>query len=246
MRTLILGATSAIAGEIARLLAARGHRLYLLGGRSQEKLDALVASLAGAVVGAEVADFDDTEANADRVARAIERLGGLDWAIAAHGWLGDQLATERDYAEAEKVIRTNFLSMVSLLVPLARHFEAARGGHLAVLSSVAGERGRPRNFTYGASKAALNVFMQGLRSRLFAAGTAVHTFKLGPVDSPMTTGHRKHALFATPTRVAAGVVAGIEGGRQEAYVPGYWRAIMAVVRNVPEPLFQRFKFLAGR
>ena len=140
----------------------------------------------------------------------------------------------------------NFTSVVSLLVPLANHMEAAHAGRLAVITSVAGDRGRPRNYTYGAAKGALNVYQQGLRTRLYAAGVSVTTLKLGPVDSPMTTTHEKHALFGKPPAVARSIVRAIDARADEAYVPSFWRAIMPVVKNTPERLFQKLPFLSGR
>jgi short-subunit dehydrogenase len=243
---LLVGATSAIASELARRLAARGDRLYLLGGRSREKLDALTAALGSAVVGAEVADIDELDANPGRVAKAIAALGRIDWAVVATGLLGDQLATERDPREAEQVLRTNLTGIVSVLIPIANHLEQVGGGNLAVLSSVAGERGRPRNYTYGAAKAALNVYLQGVRSRLYRGGTRVHVCKLGPVDTPMTTDHAKNLLFAEPGPVSEALIRVIESGRETAYVPWYWAPIMTAVRNLPEALFQRLSALSGR
>lgn len=245
-RVLIAGATSAIAAEMARKLAAQGARLYLLGGRSQEKLDRLTAELGPAVVGARTADFDLTEGNAAAVEAAIAALGGLDLAVVAPGWLGDQIASERAYPEAEAILRTNLLGVVSLLIPLGNHFEQAGGGHIAVFSSVAAERGRPRNYTYAAAKGALNVYLQGLRSRLYPKGTQIHVLKVGPVDTPMTTHHVKNRLFARADDVAEQILAAIAKGRAVAYVPWYWRPIMAIVRHVPEPLFQRARSLSGR
>jgi len=260
-RVAIFGATSAIARAAARLYAARGARLYLVG-RDPEKLRAAVAELAGGdaaaaaapaagevVAGCYAVDLADPAGagGAAAVRAAIEALGQIDVALVAQGLLGDQQATERDFAEAELVIRTNFLSVVALLVPLANHMEAAAGGgRIAVMSSVAGDRGRPRNYTYGAAKGALNVYLQGLRTRLYARGIAVCSVKLGPVDTPMTASHRKTAVFASAAGAAAGVVAAIDARRAEAYVPWFWRPIMAVVRNLPEPLLQRLPFLAGR
>jgi decaprenylphospho-beta-D-erythro-pentofuranosid-2-ulose 2-reductase len=124
--------------------------------------------------------------------------------------------------------------------------EAARQGRIGVITSVAAERGRPRNYTYGAAKGALNVYLQGLRSRLYSAGVSVTTLKLGPVDTPMTHDHAKHALFGKPEGVARSIVRAIDAGIPEAYVPSFWRAIMPVVRGTPEALFQRFPFLSGR
>jgi decaprenylphospho-beta-D-erythro-pentofuranosid-2-ulose 2-reductase len=245
-RVLILGATSAIAAEVARVYAGRGARLYLVG-RNAGKLGALAAALGPAVAGTRAADLDRTEDAGDIVAAAAAALGGgLDVACLAQGLLGDQAATERDYREAEQVIRTNFLSMVALLVPLGNLLEAAGGGTIAALSSVAGDRGRPRNYTYGAAKGALNLYLQGMRTRLRPRGVKVATLKLGPVDTPMTAAHRKHLLFARPADVAAGIVAAIDAGKAEVYLPWFWRAIMAIVRNLPEAAIQRLGFLSGR
>lgn len=245
-KILIAGATSAIASELARLWAARGARLYLLGGRNADKLRALERELGSAVVGAENADFDELDENAPRVERAVAALGGLDLAVIAHGDLGDQLASEASFVEAERIMRTNLLSVVALLIPIAQHLEEARRGAIVVLSSVAAERGRPRNFTYASAKAALNVYLEGMRSRLYPAGVHVHTIKLGPVDTPMTVDHAKNALFATAPRVAADIVAAVDAGRAAVYVPWFWSPIMAIVRHLPEPLFQRVRSLSGR
>jgi decaprenylphospho-beta-D-erythro-pentofuranosid-2-ulose 2-reductase len=244
-RVLIFGATSAIAGEVARVYARRDARLYLVG-RNPEKLAALAAELGDAVSGTAAADFTDTARAAALVAAALAAAGDVDVAVVAHGLLGDQVATERDFAAADRVIDTNFVSVVALLIPLANHFEARGAGHLAVLSSVAGERGRPRNYTYGAAKGALNVYLQGVRSRLSPRGIGVHTLKLGPVDTPMTVDHRKTLLFARSPAVAAAIVRAIDGNRAEVYVPWFWRFIMAVVRWIPEPLFRRIGALSGR
>jgi decaprenylphospho-beta-D-erythro-pentofuranosid-2-ulose 2-reductase len=244
-RVLVLGATSAIAAQIARRYAARGGALFLVG-RAADKLARLREQLGEAVVGHLEADLDDTAGNAARVDEAFARLGGVDVAVIAHGLLGDQQASEHDWRVAEQILCTNLLSAISLLIPIANHLERARTGHIAVLSSVAGDRGRPRNFTYGAAKAGLNVYLQGLRSRLWPAGVGVHTFKLGPVDTPMTVDHRKNLLFSRADVVAAQIVAGIDANVAEAYVPAFWRPILGLVRTMPETVFQRVAALAGR
>ena len=164
-RVLIAGATSAIAAEMARQLARQGARLYLLGGRSQDKLDRLTAALGPAVVGARTADFDQTEATPPRSQPRSRRWAAWIWRWSPRaGWVTRSPA-KRAYPEAEAILRTNLLGVVSLLIPLGNHFEQAGGGHIAVFSSVAAERGRPRNYTYAAAKGALNVYLQGLRSR---------------------------------------------------------------------------------
>jgi short-subunit dehydrogenase len=245
-RLLIFGATSAIAAEVAEIYARRGARLLLVG-RNPEKLADVARRCARAsAVTTRQADFTRLEANEQLVQDAVSSLGGIDTAIIAHGDLFDQLATERTFAAAEESLRTNLLSVVSLLIPLANQMEAARGGRLGVMTSVAGERGRPRNYTYGTAKGALNIYLQGLRSRLYPAGVSVTTLKLGPVDTPMTRDHRKHALFGKPSAVAESIVRAVDAGTPEAFVPSFWRAIMPVVRNTPETLFQRLPFLSGR
>jgi decaprenylphospho-beta-D-erythro-pentofuranosid-2-ulose 2-reductase len=244
-RILILGATSAIASEVARIHAARGDRLHLVG-RDPHKLAQVERACTGATISSAIADFDELDRNEPRVDAAIDALGGLDTVLIAHGALGDQLASERTFAEADAILRTNFTSVVSLLIPLANHFEAQRSGRIGVITSVAGDRGRPRNYTYGAAKGALNVFLQGLRTRLYPAGVKVTTLKLGPVDSPMTREHSKHALFGKPPTVARDIVAAMDEGTPEAYVPSFWRAIMPIVKNTPERVFQVLPFLSGR
>jgi decaprenylphospho-beta-D-erythro-pentofuranosid-2-ulose 2-reductase len=245
MNVLILGATSSIAAEAAQLFAQRGDRLHLVG-RDASKLDAVAARCAGANVSVQQADFSELEQNEAVVQRAIAELGRIDTVLIAHGALGDQLASERAFGAAESILRVNFTSVVSLLIPLANHLEAARAGRLGVITSVAGDRGRPRNYTYGAAKGALNIYLQGLRTRLYASGVSVTTLKLGPVDTPMTRGHKKHALFGKPRAVAQSIVQALDARVPEAYVPSFWRVVMPVVKSVPESLFQRLPFLSGR
>jgi short-subunit dehydrogenase len=244
-RILILGATSAIASEMAVRYARRGASLFLVG-RSEAKLAQVCSRLGPAVAGCELADLTAIEGNASLVSRAIACLGGLDMAIIAHGLLGDQRKAEQSWIAAEKILSTNLASPVSLLMPIAEHFERQRSGHIAVLSSVAGDRGRPLNYTYGAAKAGLTVYLQGLRSRLWSLGVRVHTFKLGPVDTPMTADHRKNWLFSRVDAVADQIVAGIDRGVREAYVPGFWRPLLGVVRYLPESWFQRLPPLSSR
>jgi decaprenylphospho-beta-D-erythro-pentofuranosid-2-ulose 2-reductase len=244
-RVLVLGATSAIAAEAARILARRGARLHLVG-RTSGKLADVAARCVGGVVTTEAADFAHLDEDEGVVRRAIEALGGLDMALVAHGDLGDQLASEASFADAEPILRVNFTSVVALLIPIANHMEAARAGRIGVLTSVAGERGRPRNYTYGAAKGALSIYLQGLRTRLYPRGVGVTTLKLGPVDSPMTHGHSKHVLFGKPAAVARDIVRAVDAKTPEAYVPFYWGAIMPVVKNTPERIFQLLPFLSGR
>jgi short-subunit dehydrogenase len=244
-RTLILGATSAIAAEVAKIHAERGDALHLVG-RNAAKLARVAAACVGTRVSTAVADFADQGANFAVVERAISALGSLDTVLIAHGDLGDERASQRSFEDAEMVLRVNFTSVVSLLIPLVNHLEAAGAGRLGVITSVVGDRGMPRNYTYGAAKGALNVYLQGVRSRLVPAGVSVTTLKVGTVDTPMRRDQARHALVVKPHTVARDIVTAVEGGAAEIYVPSVWRAIMGVVKNAPEPLFQRATFLSRK
>ena len=242
-KVLVLGATSAIAQATVRLMAARGVSLYLVG-RNAERLEAVVrdaATRGAAKVASEALDLDDFAQHEPLVERAATALGGLDGVLLAHGILGEQAVAQASYAETEKVLRTNFLSAVSLLTPLANRFEAQKAGTLVVLSSVAGDRGRQSNYVYGASKGALTVFLQGLRHRLARSGVAVVTVKAGMVDTPMTAGMKKGPLFSTPEKVARGILRAADARKSEVYLPGFWRLIMFIIRSIPEPVFKRMK-----
>ena len=241
----VFGATSAIAQELCQVYARRNARLFLVA-RNAAKLAELTDALGPAAVGCRVQDFDDTEQAEASVEAAIDALGSIDVAVIAHGLLGDQLESERSFAVAEQIVRTNYLSVVSLLIPLANRLEAQGSGRIVVLSTVAAERGRPRNYTYASAKSALNVYLQGVRSRLYPSGVTVHTIKLGPVDTPMTATHRKNALFASASGVAAQIARAVDRGASEAFVPGFWRPVMFAVRNLPEAVFQRVGALSGR
>lgn len=245
LNTLIIGATSAIASSIAASCAARGERLYLIA-RNAQRLSELAESLDPHVAGTAVGDFRDTHKSRALVEAAAACLGQIDAVFIAHGLLGDQETTEQSWESAEETFVVNLLSVVSFVIPLANLLAAQRSGALVVIGSVAGDRGRPRNYSYGAAKGGLAIYMQGVRSRLHASNVRVVTVRLGPVDSPMTTHHEKNLLFASSQRVAKTIVATRDGGPADVYVPWFWAPIMLAVRSLPEALFQRIRVLSGR
>ncbi len=243
---LVLGASSTVAMAVARRCAARGDRLALVG-RNPERIAALTDELGAAVVHVRSGvDLGDRGLHDELLDQAMAALGGLDVALVAHGWLPDQLRTESDVEEAIRAFDVNLLSAVSLVARLANRLEAQGAGHLAVITSVAGRRGRPRNYTYGAAKGGLSTYLEGVRSRLYRSGVQVHDLRPGPILTPMTDGHPVNPLFATPERVADGILAAIDGGWSVRYLPWYWWPIMVVVVRLPEALFQRIGFLSGR
>lgn len=224
-----------------RQLAGPNTR-FMLVARNRDRLTAVAQDLhtRGALeVNTWVMDLDDTAAHVEMLTSAAERLQRIDLALIAHGVLGDQQAAEADFEAAAAVLHTNFISAVSLLTWLGNYFQAQRGGTLAVISSVAGDRGRKSNYVYGASKAALNVFLEGLRNRIDRDGVQVLTIKPGFVATPMTAHVARNALFASPQQVAHGICKAIEQRRDVAYVPWFWALIMLLVRTIPSRFFKK-------
>ena len=242
-RILVIGATSAIAQACIRLWAAEGAGFFLVA-RDAEKLAALADDLRarGSAVDTFQMDANDTAAHAVMIGRAFQAGQGLDIALIAHGTLPSQSACERDAALTLREFSTNGLSVIALLTGLANRFEQQRGGALAVITSVAGERGRPGNYVYGSAKAAVSVFCEGLRARLFKAGVSLTDIRPGFVATPMTQGLPLPArLTATPEAVARRIVAGIARKADVLHAPFFWFPVMLAIRCIPGALFKRMK-----
>lgn len=239
---LIIGGTSAIAGACARVWAKQGANIFLTG-RHASRLEANASDLRvrGAnLVTTYVLDVNDYAQHAAMLSACANVLGRIDTVLIAHGTLSDQAHCERDAEAAVREFATNATSTISLLTLLAASMEKQGSGTIAVISSVAGDRGRPSNYVYGAAKAAVTTFCEGLRARLYKAGVNVLTIKPGFVDTPMTAGMALPALLvATPERVAADIVRAIERGKDSLYTPWFWAAIMLVIRAVPGYIFKR-------
>jgi decaprenylphospho-beta-D-erythro-pentofuranosid-2-ulose 2-reductase len=240
-KILIIGATSAIAQATARRFAGKGARFYLLA-RDAEKLDALSKDLK--IRGAQsvdhaVMDVNDFAAHALTLDRATSSLGGIDLALIAHGTLGNQKECEKSTALTLQEFNTNAISVISLLTLLANEFETTGSGTIAVISSVAGDRGRQSNYVYGAAKGTLTVFLQGLRNRLYKRGVQVLTIKPGFVDTPMTAAFKKGPLWAGPDDIAKGIENAIASKSTVVYLPFWWRYLMLIIKAIPESIFQR-------
>jgi short-subunit dehydrogenase len=242
---LILGATSGIAKELSRVLAERGCGL-VLAGRDRAELEKSADDLRlrhRVPVEVEIFDALDFAGHAAFTARCLSRPAPIDGIILCYGDLPVQRQTEIDVDEARRTIDLNFTSAVAILAPLANYLESRRSGYLAVISSVAGDRGRQSNYTYGAAKAGLTAYLQGLRNRLHRSGVHVLTIKPGFVDTPMTHGlvNPNSPLVASPKRVARDIDRAIRRRRGTIYTPWFWRPILLVVRMVPDFIFKRMK-----
>ncbi len=243
LKILILGATSTIAHETAKCFAADSAELFLVG-RDAPRLRALASDLTarGAkrveVIAADLAQIDGHPA---LVSHAVESLGGIDAALVAHGTLGDQAASQADVQETLRQFTTNATSYISLLTLIANHMEERRTGCIAVISSVAGERGRGSNYVYGAAKSAVTQFASGLRARMAKCGIAVVTIKPGVVDTPMTSGIKKGPLTAKAEKVGRRIYVAMLKGEDVVYTPWFWGPIMLVIRTIPEGIFKKTK-----
>jgi decaprenylphospho-beta-D-erythro-pentofuranosid-2-ulose 2-reductase len=242
-KVLIVGAGSAIAQAVSRIFAARGAALCLAG-RNSAALAAIAADLrvrGASLVHVETLDANDLAAHGPLLATTEQVLGGLDMVLIAHGTLPDQRACEDSVDLTLLELTTNGVSVVALVTLIANRFERQRAGTIAVISSVAGDRGRQSNYVYGSAKALVTAYLSGLRQRLRKSGVAVITLKPGFVATPMTAAFPKGALWASPQRVARGIVTAIDHSATVAYLPFFWRPIMFVIRAIPETIFQRLK-----
>jgi decaprenylphospho-beta-D-erythro-pentofuranosid-2-ulose 2-reductase len=241
-KILIVGAASAIASSCARLWAAQGASFFLVG-RHLDKLEQVAADLQsrGAVsVVVHVMDAMDVPAHPVMLQSCQDVLGQLDIALIAHGTLPDQAACEANVDLALKEFANNGSSVIALLTLLANQFEKQGNGSIAVISSVAGERGRPSNYVYGSAKAAVSAFCEGMRARLFKRGVHLVTIKPGFVDTPMTQGlSLPRLLLAQPEQVAGKIVRAVDARTDVVYVPGFWGLIMLLVRSIPQMVFKR-------
>ncbi|OBY92661.1 short-chain dehydrogenase [Pseudomonas sp. AU11447] len=239
---LIIGANSAIAVACARQWALEPACFFLVA-RNVEKLDQVAADLrarGASQVQTCALDLNDLPAHEGMLAEAFANLGRVDVCLIAHGTLPDQAACQRDVEVALREFSSNGLSVIALLTRLANRMEEQHTGTLAVISSVAGDRGRPSNYLYGTAKAAVSTFCEGLRARMFKVGVHVLTIKPGFVDTPMTQGlPLPKALVATPEQVGGDIVRAIGKKKDCIYTPTFWIGIMFIIKNIPNAIFKR-------
>jgi decaprenylphospho-beta-D-erythro-pentofuranosid-2-ulose 2-reductase len=244
-KVVVLGATSGIALEVERQLALQGCELLLVG-RSQQRLAELQVDLA--VRGARqvftyAADLACVQQHAAIFDFARHILPDFDTVLLAYGSMRDQNDSETSVDALLDELQVNFVSATAILTLFAAELERRRTGCLAALTSVAGDRGRRSNYVYGSAKGALSLFLQGLRSRLHAAGVSVITIKPGPVQTSMTDHLPNAARFADPEQVARDIVHALERRSPDVlYTPRVWRYIMSGVRQIPEAMFKRLSF----
>lgn len=240
-KILIMGATSAIAEATARIWAQRGDHLFLVA-RNKEKLEAIADDLrvrGCPKVETYCMDANDFGAHVPMLDAAEHLLKGLDTVLVAHGTLADQTACQHSVELMMQEITTNALSVMALLTHVANRFEQQKNGTIAVISSVAGDRGRQSNYVYGSAKAMVTTFTSGLRQRLFKAGVFVVTIKPGFVDTPMTREFNKGLLWASPEKIGRQIYSAIENEKSIIYAPEFWCLFMLVIKAIPEFIFKK-------
>lgn len=240
---VVVGATSRIAQETVRRFAEKGSSFYLVA-RDEQKLQSVATDARSRCQGnvyTKCSDLGELSQHRGIIEDAVAKLPSLDVVLIAHGILGVQSNFESDYEKAEELLRVNFLSTVSLLTLLANVMNERKHGTIAVISSVAGDRGRMSNYVYGTSKGAISIYLEGVRNRLYRSGVHVLTIKPGMVDTPMTSHIRKGLLFANPATVGRDIHRAILKKKDVLYTPWYWLYIMAIIKAIPEPIFKRMK-----
>jgi len=236
---LIIGAKSDIAKAVARQYAKQGYDLYLAA-RASVALDDFARDLRlryqKNVKCVELDILDFTSHNSFYEALE-EKPAGV---ISVVGYLGEQEKAQNDFAETQQIINSNYTGVVSLLNIIANDFQTRKSGFIIGISSVAGDRGRKSNYIYGSAKAALTVYLSGLRNRLYDANVQVLTVKPGFVDTAMTKGmNLPERLTALPEEVADDIYKAQHGGKNILYTKWFWRYIMLIIKAIPEFQFKR-------
>jgi short-subunit dehydrogenase len=238
---IIVGATSAIAEATARHWAAERANLCLVA-RNPDKLALAAADLRnrGATVTPAVLDVDDLERVEPTVDEMFGALGRVDVVLIAHGVLPEQARCERSAAETLQSMQTNAISTIALLTHIANRLQSQGSGVIAVIGSVAGDRGRKSNYVYGSAKALVSTFTEGLAGRMAAHAVGVIEIKPGFVDTPMTAQFKKGALWAKPDAVGRVIHDRVAAARSGSfYAPRFWWLIMAIIRLIPARILYR-------
>lgn len=242
---VLIGAGSAMAQHCARLWVAQGPARITLVGRDAQRTQAIARDLhvrsPQSVVTTLAADFV-TPAGVAQCVQSCVASAPVDVALIAHGALGDQAACERDLRACADAIEINGVSPVLFAEAFVQVMETAGTGTVAVIGSVAGDRGRQSNYVYGAAKGLVDRYLQGLQHRLAFSPVRVIRIKPGPTDTPMTADLKAQGRrLASVEQVAADIVRGIDKGQAVIYTPGIWRLIMWVVRHIPAGVFRHIR-----
>ncbi len=236
---LVLGGGSEIAQATVRELLRNGPLQVILCGRKLAELDLSGLEQAGAELRTVELDALVPSQHPAAIDQAFAGDGDVDLVLLAFGVLGRQELSEKDAGAAFEVAATNFSGAVSVLTLVARKLAAQGHGTLVVFSSVAAQRARRSNYVYGASKAGLDAFAQGLQLVGPLEGVNVVIVRPGFVRTKMTAGLRPAPLSVTPEQVAVALLDGLRRGADTIWVPRALRYVMWVIRAAPRKLMER-------
>jgi len=236
---VLLGGTSEIGRAIVDELLSTTTTTLVLACRRPDEADPLRFARDGLNVVVEPFDAAATDTHEAFASRLAADHGDLDVVILAFGVLGDQATFDDDPEAAARAVHVNYTGGVSASLAFAKVMRRQGHGHLAVLSSVAGERVRAANFVYGSSKAGLDAFAQGLGDALVGSGVRVTVIRPGFVHTRMTRGMKSAPFATTPRVVGELAVAGMRKGRHTVWTPGILRYVFSILRHVPRPIFRR-------
>jgi len=240
-KTVIIGATSSIAEQVARLYASQDQHLVLVA-RNSDALSDVASDLlvrGAGKVDTIVFDFSSLDGIEKLVEDVVAVVGRIDLLFIAYGTLPNQARCQENIQVMQDEINLNYLSVVSVLTGFSQVMVQQAAGTIAVISSVAGDRGRKSNYVYGSAKGGLSIFLQGLRNALADKGVNVLTIKPGFVDTPMTTEFKKGLLWVKPDKIARDIVKAINRKKDVIYTPWFWRWIMLIIKLIPEKIFKK-------
>lgn len=244
MSLLVLGANSLIAQAAASHFAEAGHEI-IFAGRKQDEPEKFANDFSIRYKinsRAEYIDALDYPSHKKFIEDVLAKTPVIDYVLIVFGYLGTQEKAQVDFNEAHRIIDTNFTGVVSICELLAAEFETRKKGNIAVISSVAGDRGRQSNYMYGSAKGGLTVYLSGLRNRLFKSGVNVLTIKPGFVNTPMTYGMPlPKILLASPEKVGKDIYKAMKKGKSVIYTPFFWWWIMKIITSIPEFIFKKLK-----
>jgi decaprenylphospho-beta-D-erythro-pentofuranosid-2-ulose 2-reductase len=242
-KILVVGSTSKIVQYCLYLWASENCEFFLVAkdAKKNELISHELISLGAKSVHTYSMNVNDFDAHRQMFEEAKKKLIDIDLAFIGHGMLPDQ---ENDQNNADKILKsvnTNAISVINLLTIIAEEFEKKNYGHIAIISSVAADRGRASNYIYGSSKAMISFFAEGLRQRLYKSNINITVIKPGLIKTPMTLKFKKNFLWSEPSKIALKIVNAINKKKDEVYVPTYWYFIMIIIKLIPNFLFKKLK-----
>jgi decaprenylphospho-beta-D-erythro-pentofuranosid-2-ulose 2-reductase len=242
-RIVIVGATSAIAENCARLWLEKEPADLTLVGRDAQRIERVTTDLKVRspeseirIIHADLLDPEDIKATVENIVQS----GDLDVVLIAHGSLPEQADCQDDLKVCREALDVNGVSPALCAEAFANQMGKTNHGTIALIGSVAGDRGRKSNYVYGAAKGLVTRYAQGLQHRFAGTGVKVVLIKPGPTDTPMTAHLKgKGAKLASVESVAKQIVEGVEAGKPVIYAPGKWWLIMMIIRHLPDAVFKK-------